>query len=125
MTVENFNLRQAKEIIAQWAKSNIHITKVYVFGSRQSGYSKKTGQSVRPDSDLDVAVEFDKLDTDDNCLTTWLNEADEWRKELSNRLNLGNEIKLHLEWYHSTETPTLHSYLQDSSEVIYERDTPK
>ncbi len=125
MMVEIFDLEQAKKIIIKWAKTNKHIKKVYVFGSRLADCSKKTGQPVRPDSDLDVAVEFDKFCGDDNCLTTWLSEADEWRKELSEKLNLGNKIKLSLEWYHPTETPYVHNYLQDSSEVIYERDTPK
>ena len=89
---------------------------MYIFGSRWRGYSKN-GQPVRPDSDLDVALEFDKLPVDENCLTTWCGEADKWKNELSEILELKDEVKLDLTW------PGLHvyQYLKDSSKLIYER----
>ena len=116
-----YNLEKVRQIIVGWARTNNHITKVYIFGSRVSGFSKKTGQPVRADSDLDVAVEFDKFDEDDDCLTTWVCEADKWRKELSEKLNLPKEIKLSLDRHHPTETPHVHKYLKDGSILIYER----
>ncbi|NTU49686.1 MAG: nucleotidyltransferase domain-containing protein [Desulfobulbaceae bacterium] len=117
-----FDLEKAREGIIRWAELNKHITKVYIFGSRVSGCSKKTGLPVRPDSDLDVAVEFDKFDGDENLLTTWVGEADTWRKELAEQLGLSGEIELDLEWHHPMETPSVHQYLQDGSLLIYERE---
>lgn len=43
--MDGINLERAKEIIIAWAKAKPFITKVYLFGSRVTGVSKKNRQS--------------------------------------------------------------------------------
>ena len=117
---EDFDLKKAQEIIIEWAKPKNYITKVYIFGSRVTGFSKKTGQPVRPDSDLDVAVELGNFDENQTCRGIWTGQQDKWRKELSEKLNLGEEVKLSLNHY--DYMCNLYDDFKNSSELIYERD---
>jgi predicted nucleotidyltransferase len=84
MIIESLDLEKAKSVIVDWAKSKTFITKVYLFGSRVSGTSKKTGMPVRPDSDLDIAIEFNNFSRTEDSFTTWTFESSKWHKELLN-----------------------------------------
>ncbi|MEK6563590.1 MAG: hypothetical protein AABZ65_00990 [Candidatus Omnitrophota bacterium] len=119
MKIEELDLGKAKSIIIKWAQTKPFITKVYLFGSRITGNSKKTGMLVRPDSDLDVALEFTRISQEENLLTTWTCEAKNWRKELLDLLGFTNEKDLHLEWLHETEAPHVARYTEEGSELIY------
>jgi len=120
MKIESFNLEKAKEIIIEWAKTKEFITKVYIFGSRISGYSKKTGAPVRLDSDLDIAIEFNQINENEDCFTSWVCEAKKWHKELLGLLGFIKEEHLDLEWYHPEETPHMHQFIRDNSIIIYD-----
>ena len=119
MKIEELNIGKAEGIIIDWAKNKPFITKVYLFGSRISGKSHKTGENFRPDSDLDVAIEFDPIGNDENALTTWTADAKKWKSELLNLLGFSREQDLHLEWYHPEETPRLREYLNAGNRIIY------
>lgn len=121
--MDNINLDKAKEIIIAWAKAKPFITKVYLFGSRVTGISKKTGKPVRPDSDLDVAIEFDKFSDKEDSFTTWICEKKNWHKELLKLLGFSKDEQLHLECHRIGETPHVAQYLKDSSIPIYFSDT--
>ena len=120
--MDNINLDKAKEIIIKWAKAKPFITKVYLFGSRVTGISKKTGKAVRPDSDLDIAIEFDGFSDKEDSFTTWIFEKRNWRKELLNLLDFLKDEQLHLECHRASETPHVGQYLKDSSLFIYSKD---
>jgi len=119
MRIEKLDLEKAKEIIIKWAKSKPFITKVHLFGSRISGISKKTGEPVKPDSDLDVAIEFNSVFKNEDPFTTWIADGKEWHKELLDLLGFSKDEHLDLERYHPTETPHLDGYLKDNSILIY------
>ena len=120
--MDDINLDKAKEIIIAWAKAKPFITKVYLFGSRVAGISKKTGEAVRPDSDLDVAIEFDKFSDKEDPFTTWIFEKKNWHKELLDLLGFSKNEQLHLECHRAGETPQVAQYLKDSSLLIYSND---
>lgn len=119
MEIENLDLDRAKKIIIDWAKEKPFITKIYLFGSRVTGISKKTGKTVSADSDLDVAIEFEKISTDENCLTTWTADSKTWHKELLGLLGFSKDEHLDLERYDPNETPHMDQYLKDSSILLY------
>ena len=125
MRIENLDLDKAKEIITKWAKGKPFITRVYLFGSRITGISKKTGQPVRPDSDLDVAIEFDKVREGQDLFTTWFFNEEKWHKELLNLLGFSKDEHLDLEWYHPTETEHVAEYIESGSIVIYSTNPEK
>lgn len=70
MKIEQCNLTNAKNIIIKWAQKKPFVTKVYLFGSRIGGKSKKTDIPVTSDSDLDVALEFTEISKDEDLFTT-------------------------------------------------------
>lgn len=119
MKIEELNLGKAKSIIIKWAQAKPFITKVYLFGSRITSNSKKTGMPVRPDSDLDVALEFTRISQDEDYLTTWTCESKKWHKELLVLLGFASDKDLDLERLHETETPHVAQYIKEGSELIY------
>lgn len=121
MRIEELDLDEAKEIIIEWAKQKPFITKVHLFGSRISGKSKKTGKAARPDSDLDVAIEFEPFPKEDR-LTTWVCEGKKWHSELINLLGFTEDKHLDLESYHPQETSHVAKYLEECSLIIYTRE---
>lgn len=125
MRVEELDLAKAKEIIRKWAKGKPFITKVYLYGSRITGISKKTGQLVRPDSDLDVAIEFAKVRETESLLNTWFFEGEKWHKELVKLLGFSKDEHLDLEWCHPTETEHVAEYIESGSIVIYSTNPEK
>ena len=125
MRIEKLGLDKAKEIIIKWAKGKPFITKVYLYGSRITGISKKTGQPVRPNSDLDVAIEFDKVREREDLLTTWVSDGKRWHDELLSLLGFSEDEHLDLEWHHPGKTHHITKYLKDGSTVIYSSDPQK
>ena len=123
MKIEEFDLSRAKEIIIRWAASKLFITKVYLFGSRITGINRKTGELVRPDSDLDVAIEFDNVYETEDAFTTWIADGKKWHKELLTLLCFSKYDDLDLERCHPTETPHIVEYIKKDSLLIYEKKT--
>lgn len=119
MRIEELDLDSAKEIIIKWAKDKPFITKVYLFGSRVTGVSKKTDRPVRADSDLDIAIEFNAISKEEDTFTTWISEGENWRKELLCLLGFSKKEHLSLDWYHPKETPNINQYIKDGSILIY------
>lgn len=117
--LEELDLNRAKEIIIHWAESKPFITKVYLFGSRVTGVSKKTGKPARLDSDLDVAIEFENFSDKENSFTTWICEKKNWHKELSDLLGFSKDEQLDLECHRFGETPHISQYLKSGSVLIY------
>ncbi|MFZ5800950.1 MAG: hypothetical protein ACOY3D_06215, partial [Candidatus Omnitrophota bacterium] len=81
------------------------------------GISKRTGKAVRPDSDLDVAIEFEAFPHEDR-FTTWIGESSKWKKELLGFLGFENEKHLDLQSYYG---PYVTQYVKDGSIIIYTR----
>ncbi len=121
MKIEELDLEKAKEIIASWAKGRDFISRVHLFGSRLSGYSKKTGEPVRLDSDLDIAIEFDHSLGGEECFQMWMVDSDEWKEELLKLLEFEKTEYLDLQWYHPDMTEHVHQYLKDDSIVCFNR----
>jgi predicted nucleotidyltransferase len=76
--------RQAK-IVAEWAEK-LPLKKVYIFGSRVRG-------DARADSDLDVAIEFEFLPTDNEAMWNWKHQNETDFAELKKAL--GVPLSLH------------------------------
>ena len=96
------------------------INKVYLFGSRVTGVTKD-GKPVRPDSDLDVAVEFTIFPGDSDFLTTWTFESRKWHSELLSLLGFSKKEHLDLQRHHPTETSHVADYIKQGSIVIYSK----
>lgn len=108
---EPADLKKAIAFLQGWAGQHYFVRRLLLFGSRIRG-------TQRPDSDFDVAVEFDPVGLDSDCLTTWICEAKKWRKQLQPHL----PWTLHLEWHDpGGGTPTISAGLKESSLLIYER----
>ena len=95
-----------------WAGDKPFIRRVFIFGSR----AKNT---YTEDSDLDIAIEFEKFENDSNHLATWITESGAWKKELE---ALIPAIKIDLQWHDpSGSTKTIDKGIKDGSIKIYEK----
>jgi len=84
--------------------------RIHFYGSRQQG-------TERPDSDLDLAIEFLSPMEDGETLALWMEFYKEWESFLGRELG----VEVHLELYRGAEfTPAVHAYLEEGSEVVYE-----
>ena len=100
-------------VLREWASTRHFILRIYVYGSRLK-------QTHRPDSDLDVAMEFEPAGIDLDCFTTWVGDAKKWRRQLQPLL----PAVLHLEWHDTNgKTPHVSQWLRDASCVVYERES--
>ena len=104
------NIKSEVNIIRQWALRNKLIRKVYIFGS----FAKEKADS---NSDLDIAIMFNKQRGDTDKYTTWICEGQKW----SEQLQLLIQLKVHLEWYEPVQTPIIHKGIQSGIYLIYER----
>jgi predicted nucleotidyltransferase len=96
--------------IREWAAATPVVRRAWLFGSRVRG-------SHRPDSDLDVAIEHDRLSGDASTLATWIGEAGSWRAELAPQL----QHRLDLWSYDPVRTPKIDNALRAGAILIYER----
>jgi predicted nucleotidyltransferase len=95
-----------------WAGEKPFIRRVFIFGSRAKG-------AYEEDSDLDIAIEFDKFENDSNQLATWLSESEAWTQEIE---ALIPNIKIDLQWHDpSGSTKTIDKGIKDGSIMVYER----
>lgn len=97
------------KVIADWAKNERLIKRVYIFGSRARNDFKE-------DSDLDVAVVINKRTGDENVLTTWMCE----HRGLESRLDSHIPYKLQLELLDGTNTPVVLKGVTKSHILVYE-----
>jgi predicted nucleotidyltransferase len=104
------DLRADADAVSAWASATPVVRRAWLFGSRVLG-------THRADSDLDVAIEHDKLPGDGSALTTWICEAKSWRAQLAPRL----QHRLDLWSYDPGRTPTIESALDAGAVLIYER----
>ncbi len=82
---------------------------MYFYGSRQQG-------TERPDSDLDLAIEFLSPMEDGEALANWMKFHGGWERFLERELGMEVQIEL----YRGAEfTPSVHRYLEESSEIVY------
>ena len=89
--------------------------RIYFYGSCQQG-------TERPDSDLDLAIEFLGPMEDGEALANRMVFHEGWEKFLEGEL--GMEVQLEL--YRGREfTSCVHQYLEEISEVIYESHLPR
>ncbi len=106
-------LEHAKGALKAWAQAKPFIRRVMLYGIRFKG-------AFTSDSDLDVAIEFDAVGNDPDCLTTWTSEGGNWQRELRSLI----PYRVHLEWYDPQgDTPTVETGLKEGCEVLYERPT--
>lgn len=101
------------KIIAEWAKSEPLIIKVYIYGSRAK-------EDYKEDSDLDVAIEIMKLRHDSNVLSTWINEADRLKERLLKKFLKFSNVRLQLELLND-ESITVLSGVRESGVLIYQK----
>jgi len=112
-------INKIKELVAGWGRQNPSILKIHLFGSIVTGISHKTQQPFNSESDIDIAIEFEKFDSDENLLATWMHEGEIWHKELMDILSLKDQRALDLQWYHPLETPAMDKYIQRGAKVLY------
>lgn len=92
-------------VIVQWATQTSQIAAVYLFGSRIKG-------TARPDSDLDVAIEFN-LSIDD-AEVAFFDGGRLWRDQLKSLVGLQIDMQPLLE-----DSPNLRRYVEDHGILIY------
>jgi predicted nucleotidyltransferase len=103
-------LEGIKQTLRSWGEARSFVRRLWIYGSRARALH-------RPDSDLDVAIEFDPNEGE-NCLTTWTFQGDAWEKELQQSLPL----RLQLEWYDPDgSTPRIESGIRDGGILVYRR----
>lgn len=105
---------EIKAALIKWAQTESIVTKVYIFGSRLKG-------THRPDSDLDVAIELQKLPGDETVTATWICEAG----RLENSIRSYVPYAVDLQAYNDKETPHLRAYLEEASLLVYEANPPR
>jgi uncharacterized protein len=83
--------------------------RIHFYGSRRRGIE-------RPDSDLDLAIEFPGIAEDGEALAIWMTSRKRWQAVLQEDLR----VTVQLELYRGPDyTPAIHAYLWESSEVVY------
>jgi predicted nucleotidyltransferase len=109
----NENVSQYAPAIASWASMVPFRLRIYLFGSRINGIP-------RPDSDLDIALEFlDSSEIEDRT-RLWFNFHGYWEKQLARIL----PCKPHLVLFEGSESELMQKYLEnDPSFIIYESDS--
>jgi len=100
------NIKDLNEIIHKWASDLDFRIKVYLFGSRLKG-------THRPDSDLDLAIEF--LDSWHDAALLWFDYHEQWQRELSKIIGL----KVHLELY-DKGNQSIRAYVNGKAVIIFE-----
>jgi predicted nucleotidyltransferase len=104
-------LEEAGKRIALWASTTRMVDRVYFFGSR-------VRNEHREDSDLDIAIEL--IFEDPNiALANWMLEVGNWRLQLEPLL----PWRLDLQSFHETRTPTVRLGIEQSSLLVYERES--
>jgi predicted nucleotidyltransferase len=103
------SLIELMPVVSSWACKQRLIDRVYFFGSRVRGKHK-------PDSDLDIAVQMIYSDPD-TALAHWFFESDAWVSHLSGIL----PIKVDLQLFTHSITPTISAGIQESSLLVYQR----
>jgi predicted nucleotidyltransferase len=105
-------LVRVKRPLRSWGEAKTFVRRLWIYGSRAKDLH-------RPESDLDVAIEFDPNDGED-CLTTWTFEGDAWQRELQGSL----PWRLQLEWYDPDgSTPRIERGIRDGGILVYQRAT--
>lgn len=104
------DINEIKKIISIWAQNETLVRKAYIFGSRAR-------DDYREDSDIDVAVEINKLPGDENSLATWVFESEKLQKDLSELL----PYKLQLEYLDDSKTPHVLAGIKQSNILVYEK----
>jgi len=100
------DLENIKKIILNWASSINYRIKVYLFGSRLKG-------THRPDSDLDLAIEF--LDLWHDAVLLWFDYHEQWQNELSELTDLKVDLQLY-----DLENENIRAYIKENSTIIFE-----
>jgi len=100
-------VRRFAEIAKNWAKSTPEIAQVYLFGSQIMG-------TATPESDLDIAISL-KYEESENSLSYWMQYQELWTVELWALLR----IKVDLQCYCGSESPTIHAALNKASHLVY------
>lgn len=98
------------------AKTDPVIKKIWIFGSRYKG-------NCRVDSDLDLAVEVEwiegqKLGVCENSAALWFVALPRFEKQFREVCCWQLDIQ---QYAGEIDTPAIHSYLLDASEMIYEK----
>ncbi|MBU2984998.1 nucleotidyltransferase domain-containing protein [Saccharophagus degradans] len=106
-------VEEIKIVLRAWSEKNSIVRKTYLFGSRAR-------KDFRADSDIDIAVQLNKLPQDGSEYSTWMFSADELKKSLGSLL----PFELQLEWYCPNSTPTVHKGIMESSILVYDQKNP-
>lgn len=108
------NCHERKEIIQifrKWVSEKPFIREVFIYGSRVQCVAHE-------ESDLDIGIELEPAEGDENALTTYLCEFDNWKSELQPLI----KWPLHLEFYDPAgETPTIAEGRRKHHILVYKR----
>ncbi|MCX5829201.1 MAG: nucleotidyltransferase domain-containing protein [Deltaproteobacteria bacterium] len=100
------DLENIKQIISNWASGINYRIRVYLFGSRLKG-------THRPDSDLDLAIEF--LDSWHDTTLLWFDFHEQWQNELFELTGFKVDLQLY-----DLENDNIRAYIKGKSIIIFE-----
>lgn len=100
------NAEGLSQIVTPWAAGLNYRIRIYFFGSRLHG-------THRPDSDLDLAIEFIELWCDTTLL--WFDFHDLWQ----NKLSAMTGLNVHLELYDG-KNKNIRKYIKEKAAIIFE-----
>jgi len=101
--------------ISRWAAARPLITRVYVFGSRIRGCTW-TGEPVRRNSDLDVAIELVEIDSE-NLASAFFDHAQGLEQELASLV----PWRVDAQPYTPSTNLCLQAYVAAYHRLVYER----
>ncbi len=106
------NLEGIKDILCEWGSKDPDIRTVYIYGSRARGDFGKN-------SDLDIAIEFDRKQGHIDGYSIWISHSEEYKRQVESLLP---ETKVHLEYYDRDKTPTVKRAIDQSCVLVYSRE---
>ncbi|MFA5181085.1 MAG: nucleotidyltransferase domain-containing protein [Syntrophales bacterium] len=100
------NVEKMNNIVIPWATGLNYRIRIYLFGSRLKG-------THRPDSDIDLAIEF--LNSWHDTTLLWFDFHEQWQNELSELIGFKVDLQLY-----DLENDNIRAYIKEKSIIIYE-----
>jgi len=100
------DIKRLSQIVTPWGVGLNYRIRIYFFGSRLK-------ETHRPDSDLDLAIEF--LDPWVDTSLAWFDYHEQWERELSHRAGLNIDLQLY-----DIENENVRLYVKEKLTIIFE-----
>lgn len=132
---ETVDREKLNRIVAKWAKEVDFPLRVYLFGSRLTGWSIHQNRPAKPGSDLDLAIQHFGAFKDSAAHLFWILDQVPHKTRLAELLK--REFNYHeyrtdcdasayqIEWYHPDYCEDLRSHLNAGSLLIYDSQCPE